>query len=205
MNKKRKEKIGVFGGTFDPVHLGHLIIAEDLRGFFELSRVIFMPALAPPHKAGKAITSGRHRLAMLKLAVEGRAGLEVSDMELKRGGKSYTIDTIRALKKQKAAEYFFFAGSDSVKFLPRWKEVDALVRECTFVLMIRPGFMLDEMSIVAKKMKRETMLRLGQNVMVVRQIDISSTEIRKRAQNGQPISHLTPLPVAQYIKKHKLY
>jgi len=205
MSKKQREKIGVFGGTFDPVHMGHLIIAEDLREFYDLSRVIFVPARVPPHKAGKAITPGEHRLAMLKLAVKGREGLEVSDMELKRAGKSFTIDTIRALKKKKDAEYFFFAGSDSIKFLPEWKEVDELLKECTFVLMIRPGFMLDEMSIAAKKLKRETIERLERNLTVVRQVDISSTEIRKRVRAGRPISHLTPPAVAQYIEKHKLY
>jgi len=205
MSKKQRERIGVFGGTFDPVHMGHIIIAEDLREFYGLSRVIFIPARVPPHKAGKAIAPGRHRLAMLKLAVEGREGLEVSDMELKRHGNSYTIDTIRALKKKKGADYFFFAGSDSVKFLPQWKEVDELVKECAFVLMIRPGFMLDELSIAAKKLKRETLERLERNLAVVRQVDISSTEIRKRAGAGQPISHLTPPAVAKYIGKHKLY
>jgi nicotinate-nucleotide adenylyltransferase len=195
----------VFGGTFDPVHLGHLIIAEDMREAYGLSRMIFMPARVPPHKAGKAITSAAHRLAMLRLAVEGRNGLEVCDMELKRPGKSFTIDTIRALKKTRDAEYCFFAGSDSVKFLPKWKEVDALVEECTFVLMIRPGFSLDDMSVVMKRLRPETLARLERNLAVVRQVDVSSTEIRQRARAGRPFSFLTPLAVAQYIKKHKLY
>jgi nicotinate-nucleotide adenylyltransferase len=201
----KRKKIGVFGGTFDPVHLGHLIIAEDLREFHGLDRVIFIPARVPPHKAGKAITSAEHRLAMLNLAVEGREGFEVSGMEIKRTGKSFTIDTIRALRKKEDAEYFFFAGSDSIKFLPQWREVDTLVKECTFVLMIRPGFLLDEMSIAAKKLKRKTLERLERNLIVVRQVDISSTEIRKRARAGRPFAHLTPPAVAQYIKKHKLY
>jgi nicotinate-nucleotide adenylyltransferase len=202
---KEKERIGVFGGTYDPVHLGHLMIAEDLREAFGLSRVIFVPAHVPPHKAGKKITSGARRLAMLKSAVRGRKGLCVSDIELKRGGKSYTIDTIRRLKKEKDADYYFFAGSDAISFLPNWKEIDALVRECEFVLMVRPGHALDDLSIAARRLSPETLGCLERNFVIVRQVDISSTEIRERVRDGMEFSHLVPPAVARRIRESRLY
>lgn len=205
MKRKQREKIGIFGGTFDPVHLGHLIIAEDLREAFDLARVVFVPARVPPHKARRRITPGAHRLAMLKAAVRGRKGFSVSDAELKRSGKSYTIDTIRQFKRRIDADYYFFAGSDSVRFLPQWKEVDSLVRECEFVLMVRPGHALDELSIAAKKLAPETLKRLEANLIIVRQVDISSTEIRERVRLGMSVSHLVPAAVERHIRRHRLY
>ena len=205
MKNAEKKRIGILGGTFDPVHLGHLIVAEDLRADFGLSRLIFVPARIPPHKSHKRITPGMHRLAMLRLAVRGRARLGVSDMELKRRGKSYTIDTIRGFKEYIDADYFFFAGSDAIRFLPQWKEVDSLLRECTFVLMVRPGHTLDDLSTVTKKLPPDSVARLHENFTVVRQVDISSTEIRKRVRAGLSISHLVLPSVEKYIRRHRLY
>ncbi|RKY29456.1 MAG: nicotinic acid mononucleotide adenylyltransferase [Planctomycetota bacterium] len=200
-----KKRIGILGGTFDPVHLGHLIVAEDLREDYGLSRLVFVPARIPPHKAGVKITPAGHRLAMLQLAVRGRRGLGVSDIELKRRGKSYTIDTIREFRKYIAAEYFFFAGTDSIQFLPKWKEVDSLMRECKFVLMVRPGFPLDQLSTVAESLSPAMVTHLQDNLTVVRQVDISSTEIRERVRAGLSISHLVPASVARYVTRHRLY
>jgi nicotinate-nucleotide adenylyltransferase len=196
--------IGILGGTFDPPHWGHIIIAEDLCERFSLDRMLLVPAFRAPHKRDRAGSSPSQRLAMLRAAVKGRGRLGVSDIEIRRGGVSYTIDTIRALSKP-GVRLVFFAGTDSIAFLPKWREIDSLVRECTFVLMKRPGFDMKKLDAIKGRLKPATFRAIISRAIEVRQIDISSTEIRRRAQRGLNVSHLVPPPVTRYIEKHQLY
>ena len=198
------KKLGILGGTFDPVHWGHIIIAQDLRETFRLDTVLFMPAWRAPHKRDKKTAPAPHRLAMLRAAIRGREGLAVSDIEIKRRGVSYTIDTVRKTASS-GTKIVFFAGMDAVRDLPKWREIDALVKECRFVLMKRPGFDGKLVEALKKKLRPATFRALRANVTDIRQIDISSTEIRRRLRRCLDISHLVPPSVAKYIAAKRLY
>ncbi len=198
------KKIGIFGGTFDPVHRGHVIVAQDLREDFGLEKLLLVPVRIAPHKRRKKNSSPDHRLAMLRAAVRGRKGLGVSDMEIKRGGVSYTIDTVRALSGHDT-RITFFTGTDCIEYLPKWREIDALVRECRFVLMKRPGFDTGKLDSIKGRLKPATFKAIKENIVEIRQIDISSTDIRRRLRAGREISHLVPPAVAKYIAANRLY
>ncbi len=198
------KKIGIFGGTFDPIHIGHIIIAKDLREKFNLNKVLFVPAWEAPHRQKKKSAGPEHRLEMTALALRGRKGLVVSDFEIKRGGKSYTIDTVRHFVDA-GSKVTFFAGTDSIPWLPNWREIDTLVKECKFVLIKRPGFQAAELDAIKSKLKPATFRTLKANLIDVRQIEISSTEIRRRVRDGLLITHLVPPDVARYIQARHLY
>ena len=199
-------KIGVLGGTFDPIHTGHLIVAEDVREKLGLSEVLFVPAGKPwlKLKEEKTITDGEHRLAMVRLAIKGNPFFKVSTMELDRPGPSYSIDTILELKNKlgPAVEIYFIAGPDALAELPRWKEPARLIEACRVVGIGRPGYAKVDLSVLDMAVpgvaKRIMMLD-------VPQIDISSKEIRKRVARGLSIRHLVPKAVEKYIQKYKLY
>ncbi|HUV52620.1 MAG TPA: nicotinate-nucleotide adenylyltransferase [Dehalococcoidia bacterium] len=199
-------KIGVLGGTFDPIHTGHLIVAEDVREKLGLSEVLFVPAGKPwlKLKEEKTITDGEHRLAMVRLAIKGNPFFKVSTMELDRPGPSYSIDTILELKNKlgPAVEIYFIAGPDALAELPQWKEPARLLEICQVVGIGRPGYAKADLSVldvsVPGAAKRIMLLD-------VPQIDISSKEIRRRVAQGQSIRYLVPEAVQKYIEKHKLY
>jgi nicotinate-nucleotide adenylyltransferase len=135
-----KNRIGVLGGTFNPVHMGHLILAQDALEQFELNKVILMPCACPPHKSARDLISAEHRAAMLEAAIEGDLRFQLSRAEIERDGISYTIDTARALKLQHPeSEIVFVIGSDSLMEIHLWKEIDALLNLCRFVTLTRPG------------------------------------------------------------------
>jgi nicotinate-nucleotide adenylyltransferase len=200
------EKIGVLGGTFDPIHLGHLIVAEDLREKLGLSEVLFIPAGRPwlKMKEEKTISAAEHRLAMVRLAVASNHYFKVSTMEINRPGISYSIDTVLELKSELGAqtEIYFIVGPDALAELPKWKEPARLVELCQVVGIGRPGYTKANL----RKLERSIPGASRRIMMVdVPQIDISSTEIRERVACGLSIRYLVPEAVEKYIAEHKLY
>jgi nicotinate-nucleotide adenylyltransferase len=187
-------KIGIFGGTFDPIHNGHIYLAEKVSARLSLSRVIFVPAYIPPHKTGKKITSAKHRYNMLKLAIRNNRKLAISDIELKRKGKSYSIETIKIFKEKYGpkVELVFMAGSDLVSELYKWKDLDEILKNCCFIVIERPGF----------KMKKDLN---GILVLKIKAKGIQSTDIRNGIRNNKPLKGVMPEKVLEYIKKHELY
>jgi nicotinate-nucleotide adenylyltransferase len=193
----RKQRIGIFGGTFDPPHIGHLVIAERARVQLQLVRVIFVPAYRPPHKTRRSSTTPLDRLALTRLAVHGNPSFVVSDIEIKRQGVSYTIDTVKEfLRRLQHAELFLILGSDNLAELTTWKSYNELLQLVQFVVYPRPGASL----------KRPPQLR-GARIHVLQgmQLDISSSTLRNLVQQRSSIRYLVPLKVEKYIADHKLY
>ncbi len=190
------------GGTFDPIHHAHLLIAEEIRRRFELPRVIFMPSGKPPHKTDAEITSAEDRYVMVQLATADNQHFYVSRMEIEREGPSYTIDTIRTLRSRmgEGAEVYFVTGADAILEILTWHEPDAIIEEARVVAVPRPGFDLREL--------KETLgPRRASKVTVIDAppADISSTNIRERVAIGTSIRYLVPPPVIDYIRKRGLY
>nr|WP_296863952.1 nicotinate-nucleotide adenylyltransferase [Thermosyntropha sp.] len=198
------QRIGIMGGTFDPIHFGHLVAAEWVRFEFALDKVIFVPAGNPPHKAGREITGAEHRYRMVEMAIKDNPYFDVSPVEKERGGKSYTIDTIAYFKSvYNGAEIFFIMGADSLLTFNTWKNIDQLIDMCRFVVVTRPGYVIEpdfwEKSglppIAKEKIK----------FIEIPGMDISSSEIRKRIKQNKPIKYLLPRELEEYIYEHRLY
>jgi nicotinate-nucleotide adenylyltransferase len=203
MARKRRQ-IGILGGTFNPIHLGHLLIAQDAMEQFGLGRVKFIPSATPPHKKFEGNATAAQRLAMVRLAIRGNARFEVDDIELRRGGTSYSVDTLTSLRRRDPqAQFYFIIGADSLQELHRWREVGRLVRLCTFVTVLRPGF--EPRRLVDPKLDAATRRRLRQHVLRGHACDIASRDIRARVARGESIRYLVPDAVLQYINRHKLY
>lgn len=199
------KKIGILGGTFDPVHLGHINLAIDAKAQAGLDKVIFVPAKLQPFKLDKEVTAGEHRLAMIKEAIDGIDGLEVSPYELEAEGISYTYLTVRAMKKRfgKDARLYFITGTDSFLKIETWKNAEELIRSCSYIIGTRPGYRKQELDICIERIRRDY------NTEVINidntQFDISSTEIRKRLESGLPCSDLIPEKTERYITANGLY
>lgn len=199
-------RLGILGGTFNPVHLGHLMMAQDALERFRLDRVVFMPCARPPHKAARDLASDEDRLAMLRLAVRGDPRFTVSDLELRRGGISYTIETIRALQRRRPdVRWHFIIGSDSLFELHGWREIGELLRRCVFLTLERPGYSPARMTARRLRLPEPWPGRLARNVFRGHVMDISSTEVRARAASGASIRFLVTPAVAGYIRRRKLY
>lgn len=204
MNKRRQERIGILGGTFNPVHLGHLLIAQDAMEQVGLDRVKFIPSATPPHKKSDHVVAAAHRLRMIKLAIRGREEFELDDIEIRRGGTSYSVDTLSELKRRHpGARVYFIIGADSLRELHLWREVERLVKLCTFVTVPRPGF--DAKPVVDPRLDAATRRRLRQQILRGHACDIASRDIRARVAGGLPIHYLVPDAVRVYIQRHKLY
>jgi nicotinate-nucleotide adenylyltransferase len=202
----RTKRIGIIGGSFDPVHTGHLIIAQDAVERLGLAEVIFIPAAIPPHKQHLRQADAKHRLNMLRLAVGADVRFSVSDIEVQRGGLSYTIDTVRELKAlHPDAELILLVGSDTLVDLHNWYEPEELLSLCEVVTFLRPGE--DSIDEIAEKVKLPTNQkeRLLGNVRETHRVEISSTEIRMRIMEGLGIRYLVPPEVEIYIYEHGLY
>lgn len=198
------QNIAIMGGTFDPVHYGHLMAAEFAQNEFDLDKVVLMLSARPPHKTGDFISDQEHRLNMLKLAVAGNAVFEISTLEIDRPGYSYTIDTIKYFQKHypKKAIYFIM-GSDALISFHTWKEADQLSLLCKFIIVTRPGYKLEKNDLQCQR--RPAGLEDNIYYLEAPGFDFSSTDIRNRVRQGKPIKYLVPPQVEQYIKNHGLY
>jgi len=195
---------GILGGTFDPIHLGHLAIAEEARRRLKLSRVIFIPTGQPWLKADREIMPARHRLNMIELAIAGKPYFELSTIEIDRPGPSYTVDTLSILQQTLGAQtkFFLIVGWDSLNELPAWHKPTAVLRRCKLVAVIRTGGNSPDLEVLEKSVpgvKRNTIL------LDMKPVDISSTNIRRRAASGLPLIGLVPESVDEYIREQKLY
>ncbi|KHF41931.1 nicotinate-nucleotide adenylyltransferase [Halalkalibacter okhensis] len=189
------KKIGLFGGTFNPPHLGHLLFAQEVLVEFGLDEIWFIPVNVPPHKESDDLASNQDRLDMLVGATDDHEQFYVNTIELEREGPSYTIDTIRQLTQlYPAYEFSFLIGGDMIEYLPKWEKIDELLELITFIGVKRPGSSVDTTSYS----KHVRLLEMAQ-------VDISSTAIRKRVQEGKPITYLVPERVEVLVKERKLY
>ncbi|MDR1571766.1 MAG: nicotinate (nicotinamide) nucleotide adenylyltransferase [Clostridiales Family XIII bacterium] len=197
--------VGVFGGSFDPVHNGHMAMAEAAMAAAGLAQVLFMPVCVQPFKTGAGTSGGEHRLAMLELALEGRRGFSATDVELRRGGVSYTVDSLRAIRGglPQGTGVFFILGADMYLMLEKWHMADELLREFSFVAGARPGSENSRLARHAERLRR----RYGTRTVLMEndEIDVSSSCIRDRIRRGAPIDGCLPAPVERYIHENRLY
>ena len=199
------ERIGILGGTFNPVHIGHLLIAQTVREACGLDRVLLMPCHTPPHKSCEGLAPVADRLAMVRLAVADDPALEVCTVELERGGVSFAVDTMTAFRAQySACEPHFIIGMDSLRELHLWHRVEALLSLCNFIVVERPG--VDRpLAPEALHLPAPWPERLLANVIRGRLCEVSSYEIRKRVAENRPIRYLVPAAVEQYVRCKGLY
>ncbi len=215
-------KLGILGGTFNPVHYGHLAAAEEVSNRLGLERVLFVPSFIPPHKEEEDFPSFVHRMDMVRLAIAGNPMFELSDIEIIRGGRSYTIDTIEALRHtRQEAELYFITGLDSFLEIQTWNRWEKLLTLCGFVVLSRPGYRFQDLSRInfMKSAEKElaaldrgfstrAVVRSGEFAVFLEMIplyDISSTDIRRRIRENRSIKYLLPDAVETYIIKNKLY
>ncbi|MBM3859430.1 MAG: nicotinate (nicotinamide) nucleotide adenylyltransferase [Verrucomicrobia bacterium] len=193
---KPNARIGLLGGTFNPIHIGHLLVAQDVMEALRLDCVKFIPAAIPPHKLLDRNITGSERLQMVRLAIRGCPSFEADDIEVRRGGPSYSVETVAELKRRHPdAEFFFIIGADSLDELPRWREARRLAMLCTFAVVARPGF--------APKTPRG--LGLQCHFVQGHPCDIASREVRNRLARGRSVRWLVPEAVLRYIQRHNLY
>ena len=196
--------IGVMGGTFDPIHKGHIIMAEEVRAQLNLDEVIFVPAGQPWLKADIPVSPAEHRLQMVSLAIADRPYFKLATLEIERDGPSYTVDTITELQGRlgTGVALFFVLGWDSLSQLPQWRDVSRLIRLCRLVAVPRPGYSLPDL-----KSMEASIPGLSKQLIVLDKphIDISASDIRERVAQGLSIRHLVPKAVDEYIRQNKLY
>lgn len=196
-------RIGIMGGTFDPIHFGHLAMAEEAREIFSLDKILFIPSARPPHKVEKNITPEVHRLMMTFLATQSNENFQVSPMEILRDGLSYTLDTMNQLENKFGAdtELFFIIGADSMADLPKWHKSKELVAKVHFIATTRPGIKVDLEEV--KNFFGDDAKNIFQ--VAVPGMEISSTDIRERVKSGRSIKYFVPEVVEEYILKENLY
>jgi nicotinate-nucleotide adenylyltransferase len=215
-----RERIGLLGGTFNPVHSGHLRAAEEARRRLGLRRVLFIPSYLPPHKQSAEIASPEDRFAMVRLAVMGHPAFEASSIEIDAREKSYSIITLNKVKAMHGDSWvFFILGIDAFLEIETWKSYREVLQQCRFVVMSRPGYRLEEARPALPAAYADTILDLGQDrpldegllergrvfLLPIEALDISSTDIRRRIKQGQPVTGLVPETVEFYIRKKRLY
>jgi nicotinate-nucleotide adenylyltransferase len=190
-------KLGILGGTFDPIHVGHLVLAEQARQQQGLDRVLFMPACIPPHKTELSITDPKHRLEMVRIAIGGHPHFSVSTVELDRPGLSYTIDTLQSLHQaHRDTELCLIVGADTVADVPHWRQPADVVRLASFAAAGRPGYSLAIPS---------SLPQMQLSLIEMPLLEISSSDLRRRVQEGRSIRYLVPAGVEAYIQAKKLY
>jgi nicotinate-nucleotide adenylyltransferase len=218
-------RLGLLGGSFNPIHDGHLAIAAQTRDALHLDRILFIPTGDPPHKAPGSLAPATHRAAMVRLAIAGEPSFALSDIELRRTGTSYSIDTVRALQGQlgPAAALFFLIGLDAFLDLPSWKEADTLLRICHFIVISRPRITFERLAAMPlfPPIDRDQLRALddglthrcsvpipgGGELTLLRlpPCDISASEIRQRIRKGHGLANVLPPSVESYIIQHDLY
>lgn len=204
-NSAMKKRVGILGGTFNPVHIGHLLLAESAVEAFGLSHVLLMPCAVPPHKAADPLAAAEHRVAMLERAVEGVAELGICRLELERGGTSFAVDTLRAFRERfPEADPWFLIGMDSLLDLHQWRDVATLLTLCTFATLERPGY---DHRPAAGDLNLPTPWpeQLLSHIAPGRRVDVSSSEIRSRIAQRRSIRYLVPRSVEAYIMEQGLY
>lgn len=187
-------RIGILGGTFNPIHIGHLILAEEAHFKLKLDKLVFVPAFMPPHKAPEAVIRAKHRLGMVKLAIEDNPAFEVSTVEIEARKKSYSIETLKEFRSiyGEDAQLFFITGSDSLKDLFSWRDINDIFKISKFIVASRPGYPI-------KDVPREV------QTVVITPIEVSSEDIRARIKEDRSIRYLVPENVRKYILAHNLY
>ncbi|HEX5444475.1 MAG TPA: nicotinate-nucleotide adenylyltransferase [Pirellulales bacterium] len=199
-------RLGIFGGTFDPVHFGHLLLAEYCREACRLDAVWFTPAAQPPHKQRGDLTNPRRRVEMLQLAIGGQGAFAVCERELQRGGVSYTVDTLNELAGEaEQRELFLLLGADSLADLPSWREPARVCELATPVVVRRPGSATPDYDCLADLVSSERLAYFRRHQVEMPQIDLRSREIRRRVAAGLSIRFQTPRAVEQYIAAAQLY
>ena len=216
------QKIGILGGTFNPIHYGHLAAAEEVCSRLKLDQVLFVPSFLPPHKQDEVIPSAAQRQEMVALAIAGNPHFSLSDIEVKREGMSYSIDTVAELRHlHPATDFYFITGLDSFMEIQTWKEWERLLSLCSFVVLSRPGYAfsglaslnfmrqaVDTLHALDQRELTRAVLEIGRSTVYLEQIplyDISSTDIRQRVRQGRTIKYLLPACVETYIIKNKIY
>ena len=199
-------RLGIYGGTFDPVHFGHLLLAESAREQLRLDEVWFLPAATPPHKRERELTPSKQRVEMLELALAGNEYFRVSTMELDRGGVSYTVDTLRLLEQQHPdAELFLLMGADSLRDLVTWREPAEVCRLAMPSVVRRGGLPDLDFSVLAGVVSPERLAAIERNEVEISAVDFSSSDLRERAGAGRSLRYRTPRAVEMYIQAQKLY
>ncbi len=199
-----KNKVGIMGGTFDPIHYGHLVIANEVLFKFNLKKIIFVPTGKPPHKRSAALADSYHRYMMSQFATMTNPDFDVSNIEVEKDGISYTVDTIEELKKKyEKTRFYFITGTDAVLDLPNWKSPEKILKLCTFISVNRPGYVDDELENKLNNLMED----YNGEILSIKapQLKISSTDIRDRISENRPIKYLLPENVEQYILKKGLY
>jgi len=187
-------RIGILGGTFNPIHIGHLTIAQMVREQIKLDKVLFIPSNLPPHKSRKHMVSAKDRYHMVRLAIRDNPHFEISDFEIKKEGKSYSIDTVSYFRDlfERGTKFFFIVGSDLLPTLHTWRQINEIQKIVSFVAVHRPGF---------KGKKSKVKVKL----ITIPGLQTSSSYVRQRIISGKTVKYLVPDNVAQYITAKKLY
>lgn len=199
-------RLGIFGGTFDPVHYGHLLLAETCRQQCRLNHVWFVPAAVPPHKQEEQLTEAARRVDMLRLAIAGHLSFAVADLEVKRGGVSYTVETLEEIQRTVPdAELFLLMGGDSIRDLPTWRDPARICDLATPVVVQRRDAPEIDWSVLRKFVEPDRLAAMSQYKVDMPVIELSSTAIRDAIRAGKSIRFQTPRAVEQYIENHGLY
>jgi nicotinate-nucleotide adenylyltransferase len=199
-------RLGIFGGSFNPVHYGHLLLAESCREACALDEVWLVPAAVPPHKLGDLLAPGKARLEMLELALAGNEQLRPSSIELDRGGVSYTVETLARIGEAKpGATLFLLMGADSLEDLPTWREPERICALATPVVVRRAGSPEPDFAALAPLVSAERLAEIRGWQVEMPLVEISSTDLRERAAAGRSLRYRTPRAVEKYIETHRLY
>jgi nicotinate-nucleotide adenylyltransferase len=199
-------RLGILGGSFDPVHYGHLLLAESAREQCQLDQVWLLPAAVPPHKQDRQLTSAEHRVAMLELAIAGETAFSVCRYEVDRGGINYTYETLERIKNEQPDwQLFFVLGADMLHDLPHWREPSRICQLAILVVVARPGFGEPDYSLLSGITTPERIDLMRRHRVVMPQVGISSSDLRRRIAQGRSIRFRTPRAVEEYIRTHGLY
>jgi nicotinate-nucleotide adenylyltransferase len=200
------DRLGIFGGTFDPIHFGHLLLAEYCREVCRLDQLWFMPAIVAPHKQHREATPAATRIEMLQLAIAGHPQFHVSDLEIRRGGVSYTVDTLEALHQEfPRTQLFFLMGADSLEDFPTWRQPDRICELAIPVCVRRFGSAEPDFARLAPWTSSARLAEIQNYAVAMPRIELSSTELRQRCAAGQSIRFQTPRAVEEFIRHHHVY
>lgn len=204
MDNKRKKRVGIMGGTFNPIHIGHLLLAENARDNFDLDEILFIPSGCSYMKDEREVADKRMRLAMTELAIEDNPSFSISSLEVDREGNSYTYETLSILKKEEPdTEFFFLVGADSLFTMETWRKPDIIFHSCTILAAVREDKDPTDLEQKIAELKEKYGAVICQ--ISLKEIDISSTDIRSRIRENRSIRYMVPDKVISYIKENQLY